>query len=38
MSKVNIKRTVENIRVYSPIVEVVVNSIQAIESSGKLGI
>lgn len=39
MSKVNIKRTVENIRanttVYSPIVEVVVNAIQAIESTGR---
>jgi hypothetical protein len=39
MSKVNIKRTVENIRanttVYSPIVEVIVNAIQAIESSGR---
>ena len=39
MSKVNIKRTVENIRanttVYSPIVEAVVNAIQAIESSGR---
>jgi hypothetical protein len=42
MSNVNIKRAVENIRakttVYSPIVEVVVNAIQAIEStSGKHG-
>jgi hypothetical protein len=39
MSKVNIRRTVENIRanttVYSPIVEVVVNAIQSIESSGR---
>lgn len=39
MSKVNIKRTVENIRantsVYSPVVEVVVNAIQAIESTGR---
>jgi len=39
MSKVNIKRAVENIRanttVYSPIVEVVVNAIQAIESTGQ---
>ena len=38
MSNINIKRTVENIRakttVYSPIVEVVVNAIQAIESTG----
>lgn len=38
MSKVNIKRAVENIRanttVYTPIVEVVVNAIQAIESNG----
>ena len=38
MSKVNIKRAVENIRanttVYTPIVEVVVNAIQAIESRG----
>ena len=39
MSKVNIKRTVENIRanttVYSPIVESIVNAIQAIESTGR---
>ena len=39
MSKVNIKRTVENIRAnttaYSPIVEVVVNALQAIESTGR---
>ena len=39
MSKLNIRRTVENIRasttVYSPIVEVVVNAIQSIESSGR---
>ncbi len=39
MSKVNIRRTVENIRanttVYSPIVEAVVNAIQAIESTGR---
>src|SRR5436305_671052 len=39
MSKVNIKRAVENIRasttVYTPIVEVVVNAIQAIESTGR---
>src|SRR5258708_3022053 len=39
MSKVNIKRTVENIRanttVYSPIVEVVVNALQSIESTGR---
>jgi anti-sigma regulatory factor (Ser/Thr protein kinase) len=39
MSKVNIKRTVENIRAnttaYSPIVEAVVNAIQAIESTGR---
>jgi len=38
MSNVNIKRAVENIRanttVYTPIVEVVVNAIQAIESNG----
>ncbi len=38
MSNVNIKRAVDNIRanttVYTPIVEVVVNSIQAIESNG----
>lgn len=38
MSKLNIKRTVENIRanttVYSPIVEVVINAIQAIEATG----
>jgi Histidine kinase-, DNA gyrase B-, and HSP90-like ATPase len=37
MSKLNIKRTVENIRanttVYSPIVEVVINAIQAIKAS-----
>lgn len=39
MSNVNIKRAVENIRanttVYTPIVEVVVNAIQAIESKGR---
>ena len=39
MSKLNIKRTVENTRanttVYSPIVEVVINAIQAIEATGK---
>lgn len=39
MSKVNIKRTVENIRanttVYSPIIEVVVNALQSIESAGR---
>jgi hypothetical protein len=39
MSKVNIKCTVENIRanttVYSPVVEVIVNAIQAIESTGR---
>ena len=39
MSKVNIRRTVENIRanttVYSPIVEVVVNAIPSIESSAR---
>jgi signal transduction histidine kinase len=39
MSNVNIKRAVENIRanttVYTPIVEVIVNAIQAIESSGR---
>src|SRR5579872_3589673 len=39
MSKLNIRRTVENIRssttVYSPIVEVVINGIQAIEAAGK---
>jgi len=38
MSKVNIKRAIENIRanttVYTPIVEVVVNAIQAIECNG----
>ena len=37
MSNINISRAVENIRasttVYTPLVEVVVNSIQAIESS-----
>jgi hypothetical protein len=39
MSSVNIRRAVENIRanttVYSPIVEVIVNAIQAIESNGE---
>lgn len=39
MSNVNIRRAVENIRanttVYTPIVEVVVNAIQAIESTGR---
>ena len=39
MSNVNIKRAVENIRanttVYTPIVEMVVNSIQAIESNSE---
>lgn len=39
MSNVNIRRAVENIRanttVYTPIVEVVVNAIQAIESNGR---
>lgn len=39
MSNVNIRRAVENIRanttVYTPIVEVVVNAIQAIESAGR---
>lgn len=39
MSNVNIRRAVENIRanttVYTPIVEVVVNAIQAIESKGR---
>jgi Histidine kinase-, DNA gyrase B-, and HSP90-like ATPase len=39
MSKLNIKRTVENIRasttVYSPIVEVVINAIQAIEAASR---
>ncbi|MDD2800428.1 MAG: ATP-binding protein [Methylococcales bacterium] len=39
MSNVNIRRAVENIKanttVYTPIVEVVVNAIQAIESNGK---
>lgn len=39
MSNVNIKRAIENIRtnttVYTPIVEVVVNSIQAIEAKGE---
>ena len=37
--KVNIRRTVENIRanatVYSPLVEVVVNALQSIESTGR---
>lgn len=41
MSNVNIKRAVENIRsnttVYTPIVEVIVNAIQAIESKGGKG-
>jgi hypothetical protein len=40
MSNVNIRRAVENIRanttVYTPIVEVVVNAIQAIESKGEV--
>jgi hypothetical protein len=39
VSNVNIKRAVENIRanttVYTPVVEVIVNAIQAIESTGK---
>lgn len=39
MSKVNIRRTIENIRanttVYSPIVEVVINALQSIESAGR---
>ena len=39
MSKVNIKRTVENIRanttVYSPLIEVVVNALQSIESRSR---
>lgn len=39
MSNVNIKRAIENIRanttIYTPIVEVVVNAIQAIESGGR---
>jgi hypothetical protein len=38
MSKVNIKRAVENIKsgtVYTPIIEVIVNAIEAIESKGK---
>ena len=39
MSNVNIKRAVENIRgnttVYTPVVEVIVNAIQAIEESGQ---
>ena len=38
MSNVNIKRAIENIRsgtsVYTPIIEVIVNAIQAIESAG----
>jgi len=37
MSNVNIKRTVENIRsnttVYTPVIEVIVNAIQAIEGT-----
>jgi signal transduction histidine kinase len=40
MSNVNIKRAVENIRssttVYTPIVEVIVNAIQAIEDKGNI--
>lgn len=40
MSNVNIRRAVENIRagtnVYTPIVEVVVNAIQAIEATGRM--
>jgi Histidine kinase-, DNA gyrase B-, and HSP90-like ATPase len=40
MSKVNIKRAVENIRssttVYTPIVEVIVNAIQSIEDKGNI--
>jgi len=39
MSKLNIKRTVDNIRasttVYSPIIEVVINAIQAIEATSR---
>ena len=39
MSKVNIKRAVENIRasttVYTPVVEMIVNAIQAIDESGR---
>jgi nitrogen-specific signal transduction histidine kinase len=39
MSNVNIRRAVENIRgqtsVYTPLIEIVVNAIQAIESSGR---
>ena len=39
MRKVNIKRTVENVRVnttvYSPIIEAVVNALQSIESAGR---
>ncbi|MDE0128808.1 MAG: ATP-binding protein [Gammaproteobacteria bacterium] len=39
MSSVNIKRAIENIRasttVYTPVVEVIVNAIQAIEESGR---
>lgn len=42
MSNVNIKRAVENIRTgtnsYTPLVEVVVNAIQAIEAAGKGGL
>ena len=38
MSNVNIKRAIENIRanttVYTPVVEVIVNAIQAIDESG----
>ena len=39
MSTVNIKRAVENIRtnatVYSPVVEMIVNAIQAIDETGR---
>ena len=40
MSNVNIKRAVENIRanttVYTPVVEMIVSTIQAIDESGRM--
>ena len=40
MSNVNVKRAIENIRanttVYTPVVEIIVNAIQAIHESGRL--
>ena len=39
MSNINIRRAVENIRakttVYTPVIEVIVNAIQAIDESGR---